>query len=400
MSDGMLTIEGLKEALAGKVAAIRITTILEPVEGPGGKVFPPTYAGAQYAWEKRRILDDLVDCVLLDSVQSQANRFELALLKAHEAGELTFPLLAVEFPKAKFPDIPRITSLEAPHRVADAIFRDSLIKDGEAKVPFRKSTQGKNFEKATRANATALLEICPHALIFGTWDSTGAAGGSGNKFPRALVSEIVGLHAIVGVRTGSRLDPLGLRSRKLFRTKDGDWTPDETKANLDEKGKPETCKPSEVSHGNVTPDIIKDEQGNPLPGGVTISQAVQHTVISLPALRTLRFPTAEGISNPKRDLVARTLLAVLALASICKQRHEGYDLRSRCLLVPREEPQFELVYTAKDSRKFALDFDQAKKIFKHSVEEVRKEGFTWDETVQLLEPKENLQGLVEINLQP
>ena len=60
-------------------------------------------------------------------------------------------------------------------------------------------------------------------------------------------------------------------------------------------------KPSEVNHGNVTPDIvyrrdrnsniIDDKNGDPIPiGGFTITKAIQTTVISLPALRRLRFP--------------------------------------------------------------------------------------------------------------
>ena len=76
MSNGIqpLTYDQLRAAVAGNVAAIRSVVRLEPVGGAGDKVFPPTYAGGVYAVEQRRINGEVFPCVLLDSVQSQANR--------------------------------------------------------------------------------------------------------------------------------------------------------------------------------------------------------------------------------------------------------------------------------------------------------------------------------------
>ena len=50
-------------------------------------MFPATYSGGKYAVEKRRLTADNgveheVDCVLLNSVQSEANHAEQALLQA------------------------------------------------------------------------------------------------------------------------------------------------------------------------------------------------------------------------------------------------------------------------------------------------------------------------------
>ena len=39
-----LTIEQLTEAVAGGAVAFRSTMEMQPADGPGGKVFPPTYA--------------------------------------------------------------------------------------------------------------------------------------------------------------------------------------------------------------------------------------------------------------------------------------------------------------------------------------------------------------------
>ena len=79
-----------------------------------------------------------------------------------------------------------MSSLEAPHRVADALFRDSLL-DG---VMFRKSDTGRVLDTADVRNAAGLFGLCPTALVFGLWDSTGPRGGLGAKFQR--VDDFVG----------------------------------------------------------------------------------------------------------------------------------------------------------------------------------------------------------------
>lgn len=108
-------------------AAIRTRFKLQPAGGTGTKVFPPTYQGdrnsAVYATEQRKLDDSSVaDCVLLDSVQSQANRMEDALKMANSKSELTIPLIQVDF-TPEFTDLGKISTLDAPHRIADAIFR-------------------------------------------------------------------------------------------------------------------------------------------------------------------------------------------------------------------------------------------------------------------------------------
>lgn len=50
-----LTLNVLRQAVAGTAAAFRCRRTLQPAGGPGDKVFPPTYAGAVYAVEERRI---------------------------------------------------------------------------------------------------------------------------------------------------------------------------------------------------------------------------------------------------------------------------------------------------------------------------------------------------------
>src|ERR687896_322599 len=110
-----LSLEKLKAAVFGNAAAIRTITRLQPAGGQGSKVFPPTHSGGVYAWEMRRIGNEVVSTVLLDSVQSQANRMEQALLEAHRASKLQFPLIQADFSN-DFPEIGVITRVDAPHR--------------------------------------------------------------------------------------------------------------------------------------------------------------------------------------------------------------------------------------------------------------------------------------------
>src|SRR5262249_4736586 len=160
---------------------------------------PPTYpeerrgAGPRHVYERRRIDGAEVWCVLLDSVQSQANRHEESLLAALREGLITLPCVTVDFTGKELAGIGEITSLDAPHRVYDAILRDSLL-GGQ---PFMKSALGLRLASAKPNDASALLEASPSALLFGAWHSTGEGGGLGAKFPRCLVSEIVAVNVPV-----------------------------------------------------------------------------------------------------------------------------------------------------------------------------------------------------------
>lgn len=380
-----LTLDVLKKAVVGGAAAIRCLTEYQPAGGPGDKVFPPTYEGGKYATEDRWLEGEKVPCVLLDSVQSQANRMELTLLEAAEAGKLNLPRLLVEFNEyegKKLKKPLRVTSLEAPHRAADAIFRDSEI-DGRA---FRETDLGKALDKADIRNATPLFGLCPTALVFGMWDSTGPRGGLGAKFQRAIVSEMVGLHAVAGVKTSSRIDPLQIMvgSGPVKKNPDGSWSlpakwPDK---DYDKKQKKEE-KPASINHGNIPPSFAA--------GGFTISRALQTTVISLSTLRRLRFP-AEGtaVTVPAVDEAARTALAAIGLVGAVLARAQGADLRSRCQLFPTGPFVWELLDEPKDApRKFVVDSKQAVGIAAEAIKEARGVGLPWEGIVEL-SPSKNL----------
>jgi CRISPR-associated protein Csb1 len=75
-------------ALVRGSSAFRRRRRLQPAGGVGDKLFPPTYPGEgrdsppRHVFERRRLDGREAWCVLIDSVQSQANRLEEALLGA------------------------------------------------------------------------------------------------------------------------------------------------------------------------------------------------------------------------------------------------------------------------------------------------------------------------------
>lgn len=405
----MLTYEQLRSAVAGDFVALRSTVALQPAAGAAGKVMPPTYgvpdsAPTRYAIEERRVDTERSRAVLLDSVASQANRMELALLEGWEVGELAFPVAYVDFTDdGDLADLGRLTVLEAPHRIADAIFRDSLL-DGTL---FRLSDVGRSITDARPAAATALLRFSPSALLFGMWDSTGPKGGLGSKFQRAIVSEIVGFDVEPGVNVGSRIDPLGIEkdSAELYQHSDPSqtWTLEAAEATKDEKGKPKKLgkdtkagKPSSANHGNVTPSI--DARA----GGVTISRAVQTTVLSLAALRRLRFPiNSSGVRVPlerRRDAEteARSVIAALGVAAIAYQHDLDYDLRSRCLLVPEHPVRLELLTRdGSEPTPFSVDRATAAAILRDATAAAERAGMGFHHDEVRLTPAPKLIELLK-----
>jgi CRISPR-associated protein Csb1 len=450
-----LTLEKLQE-ITRNGAAARCRVALQPAGGEGTKVFPPTYAGAVYATEKRRLPGhaDPVDCVLLDSVQSQANRMEEALQQAIDSGRfkivgVNVPLVEVDFTsffpgEGKAPTlrllepVGKVTSLQAPHRIVDAILRDSVVtednKPFRAKAEKDESSYGQSLRRVSAHNATALFKLCPTALLLGMWDSTGPKGGLGTKFERAMVSEIVGINVQPGVKTSSRIDPLGIQkdAGPLYRRPDGGYTTDPSQA-MDElkdghptgkkvlfkpnnKGAdvshdpkdasfPDQGRPSEANHGNVIPDIdyrrdqnrnrIKDDQGNPIPiGGFTITSAEQTTVLSFPALRRLRFPI-NGKVDPKVDEAARTVLAALGLCAAALAAESGLDLRSRCLLWPIASLSWDLLgKPGQIEKNLSLEADEAIMLLKEAVEVAKPLGLSWPNKCLQLVPSDDLVKLV------
>lgn len=406
-----LTLDLLERAVGGETAAIRCVTRLQPAGGKGDKIFPPTYGvdkpdPTRYAFEDRRIDGQSITTVLLDSVASQANRMEEALFAAWTEERLSFPVISVDFSQEEsIADLDRITTLHAPHRIADALLRDSVDTQGRR---FRDTEHGRAYTDASVKNAAALYQSCPTALIFGVWDSTGPRGGLGNKIQRALVSEIVGVGAVAGSKTSSRIDPAGIQGNvPVFHSKadHDDWTAEESEALVEKgkaipfsrKGAEGKGKPSAINHSNIKPSI------DVTAGGVTIDYALQTTVLSLPALRRLRFPvtgTGDPLQGERRQAAersARTALAALAIAAITELRDSGFDLRSRSFLIPEQGGPLLLELVPVDggaSISYSLSSEQAAKVVAEASRRAGEFGLEWQREPLTLKPAPKLSALI------
>jgi len=371
--------------------AIRRRLTLQPAGGNGSYIAPPTYKGdndkTTHVFEIRRINEADVQCVLLDSVQSQANRLEEALSKSIEFEKAAIPYTYVDFKNTDIRHVGNLSSLDVPHRIFDAIIRDSEL-DG---VEFLDSPMGKEISKATPHNAQALFRYAPTTLIFGGWNSTGELGGSGPRFQRCITSEIIGVNTPIGEskKPASRLDPLGIEKVDIFRTEGGkkyEWS-------TDKQGKATKAKPSDVNHGNIPPSVLNQ--------GATVDYALQTTVITLAGLRRLSFPDGDGNIDEKRNMAACTVLAALALYAITKQDKAGYSLRSRCDLVP--EPAglhtFEIIQNNGKVEEADITSDGAKLLLDESVENAKKHNLAWEERPVRLEPQAKLVELVKKSME-
>jgi CRISPR-associated protein Csb1 len=362
-------------ALRGDRAVLRVTATYQPAGGQGSKVFPPTYPAARdeppYVIEQRTVDGQRREDVLLDSVPSQANRAEEALLRARRAGLAAFPLL--ELRHAGDVEVV-LTSLEFPHRYADAYLRDSLVEG----TKFDKSPVGQAMLSSSLDDATGLFTHDPGSLVFGAWNSH--RKGRQQKFPRVYASEIVGWDPAVGSRNAGRMDPLNLVGAAKPGKEGDDWefSPAAQKA----KGE----RLSVIGHGNIAP--------NPQHGGVTISSATRMATLSLAALNRIGFGTAsvEAAVAARAALAAYALLADrLAFAS------PSLWLRSGCELVLADE-RVEWVHRGGETEAIAVTAEDAAEVFRLAVGAAAKAGLAMSTDTIALTPSLSLAKAIDFSL--
>lgn len=384
-------------AAAGSAAAFRSITKLQPVGGEGDKVFPATYSGGAYATERRSLEGTIVNCVLIDSVQSQANRAEEALKFAIERGRTRLPLIEVDFQNANdnFRELlPNLTSLDVPHRLADAILRDSVLPDG---TRFSKSHYAQRWGRSNLCNATAVYELCPTALVFGMWGSPEKPGAMGAKFERAFVSEIVAVDVVSNLsentaargpdarkdiankRFGFRIDPLkASKNVTIKQNTDGSFQAGVGK-----------MRPSEINHGNIAFETSNC--------GIRFRYAEQTTVVSLGAIRKLRFPI-NGKDDPAVNDAGRAVLAALGLCAGVLASEANTSLRSRCHLWPLEEREWELIERpGQPPRRFRMNGDQAVALLNETAAAASQLGLNWMEEKLILRPSPELVQLIQMS---
>jgi CRISPR-associated protein Csb1 len=375
-----LTFNELLAGCGGTIAAIRAKISLQPVAGPGEKVFPATHLKGVYAEETRNVSDGAggfrkSKAVLIDSVQSQANRLEQVLLQAVTNGEICLPMFSLQV------DGHTVTSFDAPHRVYDAFFWDATLNGQN----FRESEIGRSVVDARPKSAQAMFRYAPTALLFGAWDSR-AGGLRGARFPRAIESEIVALDAEIGVRTQSRICPVGIRSVAAYAAAGGTYTLRESEAERDSKNNPIQVQITAKGHSNIPPTVTQ--------GGVTATKILQTSVISLTQLRQL------GYGDEPASNAARATIAAIGLYALVRQCESGYALRSRCQLVPIEEPRFELIGNrAGEIRQVTISPAQAKQLLSDAIEAAQNAGLAWNTEPIALQPTERLTELVRLSEQ-
>jgi CRISPR-associated protein Csb1 len=281
--------------------AIMISAEYQSVGGGGRPVMPPTYPISKgqpltdmYLLGERLVDGKRRETVTLDQEPSQANRIEEALLIAREEGRLTLPIfeMTVQTDRGEIP----LTSLDFPHRYADAYLRDSYIGSER----FDDSPAGRRLRTATARDVRPLYEREPVSLILGAWDSH--REGRWPRFARLYAATMTGLDPVTGLRQGGRMCPVNLTGsmNSSALAKEGElWEFVTVKAG--EKVK-EGHKLSEAGHGNIAP--------NPVHGGVTVSSIQRIASVSFAGLERLRF----GNASPEAAVLGRATLAALALA--------------------------------------------------------------------------------------
>lgn len=287
---GKLTAERLAEAFSEdrRETGIVVHAMYQPVGGIGGKIMPPTYPDGPYLLEDRWVDGDMHQTVVIDQAPSQANRVEEALRLARDAGRLALPVFELSLHTEVGPV--RLTSLDFPHRYADAYLRDSEV-DGKR---FDSSGYGQAIRSATVDDVRPLYAREPYSLVYGAWDSH--RKGRWPKFARLYASTMCGLDPVIGDRRGGRMDPYNLTGRVDDAGKaERDWQ------YVAEGDKAKGTRLSEIGHGNIAP--------NKTHGGVTVKEVRRDAWISFAGLERLRF----GDASPEATRLARATLAALAL---------------------------------------------------------------------------------------
>ena len=197
------------------LVALRYHQALEPVEGRGAVVDPPTYPGprvkrggaerrSEYVINNRgdgaRICD-------LDTVQSQANRMEASYRRA--LADL-IPRHVVEAGGR------RVDLTELPHRLADASIRATGLA-----IDIRAS-----LEAFAAGDAPALARLGPTSLVYGAWDSRDTRV----SVPRVIASRITAHDVVECTRsaqyTGAfRQEELGLSDREWRKASKAGFAP-------------------------------------------------------------------------------------------------------------------------------------------------------------------------------
>ena len=139
-------------------------------------------------------------------------------------------------------------------------------------------------------------------------------------------------------------------------------------------------RPSEINHGNIAPKIE--------PLGITCTRLEHTFVLSLAAIRRLRF------GESRKDTPARSLIAALGLLALVEQDARGYALRSRCDLVCDGRAPIEVVHADGATSPVQVDRAEARSLFAAALELASNSGFRFAAEPLRLTPQDKLVEIV------
>ena len=367
---------------------IRIDTELVPLAGPGGPVKPAVYEGGVYQQDRRWAATgdtEPTPVIVIDNVPAQANRLEDALRRHREstsAPELVLDLSGLPHLPAHLPR--RLSSLEFPHRNADAYLRDARL-DGQ---DFIRTALGKDIFGATAQACGPLMAWFPQALLYGFWQSHLGKKRHNSKHARAWVSEIIGWQpASTETRVlGLKGDALNLSTDEVVTSNPDDRTRwDFGKGEKVDGGKKD--KLSEIGHGQV-PFMGSDAPA----AAVSFARVTQRATVSFAQLRRVSL----GKNRPEADAVARALLVALGLHAHQLAFGRGFALRSGAELRPRATTVTWLGSEGDDVCDLG-DADATLALLQSAEANARSAGVPldgWGQPPKVLTPRENLRAAI------
>ena len=306
---------------------IRIDSHLEPLSGPGGMVKPAVYEGGTYQRDRRWASPDdaePTEVIVIDNVPSQANRLEEALRR--NRASTSVPEFVLDLSElANLPvHLPRtLSSLQFPHRNADAYLRDAQL-DGK---DFLRTELGQEIFGATAQTCDPLVAWFPQALLYGFWQSHLGKKRQNTKHARAWVSEIIGWQP-----ASTQTKVLGLKGDALNLNTDDTVTSNPDDRTTWEVGKgakiagAKSDKLSEIGHGQVP------FMGNEAPAAaISFARVTQRATVSFAQLRRVSLKDGSG----EADAAMRALLVALGLHAHQLAFGRGFALRSGAELRPR-----------------------------------------------------------------
>jgi len=284
---------------------IRIDADLHPLAGPGGPVKPAVYEGGAYQLDRRWASPDDAEptpVIVIDNVPSQANRLEQALRRDREASSIPEFVLDLSELGDLPAHLPRtLSSLEFPHRNADAYLRDAKVGDDD----FIKTDVGRAIFGATAQECGPLMSWFPQALLYGFWQSHLGRKRHNTKHARAWVSEIIGWQpASTETRMlGLKGDPLNLNIDEPVNSDPDDRTVWGIGGEKVEGGRSDRL--SELGHGQV-PFMGSDAAAS----AVSFQRVTQRATVSFAQLRRVSLGRD---ALREVDAAARALLVALGL---------------------------------------------------------------------------------------